>query len=236
MIYAVASLKGGVGKTSLTVFLSQAFSGRVLVVDIDPNNNTTDFFLRHQDPTQIENKNVYHVLKGEAKLSDCTYPVSDFLSVLPCTPDLHRVGQELGTKPAALIRFHTILQNADFDFVLIDTPPALGYELRASLFVSDRIITPLQPSRWTFQNLQILEVEIDEAREASASEKRLYVVPSIVTETEAEKLKSQNLPGLTKTHITKSASIRTATSRGRMLRPNTKSHNQFLELAKELQT
>lgn len=237
MIYAIASLKGGVGKTSLAIFLSQAFSqaGKVLVVDLDPNNNTTDFFLRDSDPEQIEDRNAYHALTGQESLGDCIHPLELGISVLPCTPDLHRVGQELGTKPAAVIRFRANLKKSGFDFVVIDTPPSLGYELRAGLFVAEKIVTPFQPSRWTFQNLEILKNEIEDAQEASDIKKHLYVVPSIVTETEAERLKAQRISGMTKTHITKSASVRLAGIKGRPLKDKTKSRAQFIELAKELQ-
>jgi len=233
MILTVASLKGGVGKTSLAVFLAQALRkhGKVLCVDLDPNNNATDFFLRHADPEAIEQKNVFHVLRGTERLSDCIHKAG--LPVLPCTPELHKAGQELGTKPAALMRFQKAIKESGFDFVVIDTPPALVYELRAGIYVADLVLSPLQYNRWSFQNLELLRLEIEDAREAPCP---LLVVPSIVTQAENERLRNM-FPDLefSQASITKSAAIRNAGNKATPLRESSKSHGQFESLSKEVQ-
>ena len=67
-IITIASLKGGVGKSTLAIFLSQALAQlntRVLVIDADPNNNMTDYFLRKIPSEEIESRNLYHVLAGK---------------------------------------------------------------------------------------------------------------------------------------------------------------------------
>ncbi|EMN94783.1 VirC1-like protein, partial [Leptospira interrogans serovar Medanensis str. UT053] len=60
-IICLASMKGGVGKTTIDVFLAQAFfqlGFRVLVVDMDPNNNLTDYFLRAISVGAISSQNI----------------------------------------------------------------------------------------------------------------------------------------------------------------------------------
>lgn len=235
-VLTVASLKGGVGKTTLAVFLAQAIATRghsVLVIDADPNNNATDFLCRDSDPDTIEAANLYHVLTGRATLADSIHPAGFGLSVLPCTPSLHRVGVELGTNPNSVLRFASNLRKLDFDFAIIDTPPALGYELRAALFCADSVLSPIHGSRWALQALEILREEIETVAEGTDRAPRLHVVPSIVTEKEAQALRDV-LPGLTRTAITKSAAVKTAGARSKRLTEKAKSWGEFVRLAKEI--
>nr|WP_254056033.1 ParA family protein [Leptospira mayottensis] len=62
-------MKGGVGKTTIDAFLAQALSllgFKVLVIDMDPNNNLTDYFLRDISIETISSKNIRQTLTGES--------------------------------------------------------------------------------------------------------------------------------------------------------------------------
>lgn len=147
-IITVASLKGGAGKTTIAVFLARAFrelNKQVLVVDLDHNNNLTDYFLRGKDPEELENLNVYHVLTGRKNIQDCIYESSDTtdIDVLPCTISLNKIGSELARDPGALLRFGPQLKKLSYDIVIIDTPPALCFELSAGLYASHVVLSPL---------------------------------------------------------------------------------------------
>lgn len=235
-IITVASLKGGVGKTTLAVFLSQALAAaghRVLVLDMDPNNNTTDFLCRDSDPEVIEAANLYHLLTARLPLDECVHPSSFGLSVIPCTPSLHRVGVELGTNPGSLLRFAARLRKADADFVICDTPPAIGYELRAALHAADLVLSPVHASRWALQALDILREEIETVAEGTDRAPELRIVASIVTPREVEKLRNV-VAGLTETAILKAAAIKTAGGRGRSLSAKARSWGEFVSLAQEI--
>lgn len=234
-VITVASLKGGVGKTTLAVFLSQALSveKKVLLIDADPNNNATDFFLRSGDVDAIDGANLYHGLTGKKPLSDCIHPTGFNLSVIPSTPGLHRVGVELGSNPGSVLRFVAGLKKLPFDFAVIDTPPAIGFELRAALHAGDLVLSPVHPSRWALQALDILREEIATVKDGMGKELSLLAVPSIVTAKEAEKLEGV-IPELTSTAILKSGAVKRSGAQGKALSDKAKSWNEFQALAGEV--
>jgi chromosome partitioning protein len=238
-IIVAASIKGGVGKTSTAVFLAQALAlrhHRVLVVDADHNNNLTDFFLRDIDPLVLEARSVYHVLGGKLSPAEAIMPSSFGLDVLPATPTLAQVGAELGQDPGALLRFPAALRRVEYDYIVMDTPPALGFELRAALYCADLILVPVALTRWTVQGFTLLEREFNRATETLGTNSGLRALPSICTEKEAEQLREVPTWSTTKTSIIKSSVIKTASNYGRPLKEGTRSSDDFASLAAEVET
>lgn len=235
-IITVASLKGGVGKTTTAIFLALALkerSKRVLVIDADPNNNLTDYFLRDGNPHEIERRNLYHVLTGRCTAEECIYSAG--VDVIPCTLSLHRVGLELATNPGSLLRFGSTLRKLDYDVILIDTPPSLGYELRVALHASDLVLSPVGLSRWTVQALDILRGELLDVKEDMGRAPDLLAIPGMVTESEERSLRlSPFADHLTYATIRRSAVVRKAAATGRILKPGSKAGLEFEELAKEV--
>lgn len=238
-IIVAASIKGGVGKTSTAVFLAQALARRnrrVLVVDADHNNNLTDFFLRDTDPQALEARNVYQVLIGKLKLTEAIFASSCGLDIIPATPTLAQVGAELGQDPGALLRFPASLHRVEYDYIVMDTPPALGFELRVALYCADLILVPVALSRWTVQGFGLVEREYSRAKETMGTNSMLCALPSICTEKEAEQLRVISNWNATKTAIIKSSVIKTASNYGRPLKEGTRSWDDFAALAAEVET
>lgn len=236
-IITVASLKGGVGKTSLSTFLSQALSTRgekVLVIDADPNNNATDYFLREYDINDIEENNLYHFLKGGDPY-DCIYNAQLSLDIIPCTLTLNKIGIEMFSKPAGMIKFKKSLQQLPYSYIIIDTPPSLSYEFRVSLNAADIVLSPVNFSRWTLQALELLKEELEEVE----SKATLKAVPSIVSDMENLKLRQLDFEfteafKFTEAFIRKSSQIKSANDKGGLLKQQSKSWNEFCSLAGEL--
>lgn len=234
---AVASLKGGCGKTSTAVFLAQTLSHkgyRVLIIDLDHNNNTTDFFLRSYDPEQLEKRNMYHYLTGKVKFEDILYPEYLGITIAPCTPTIAQAGIELAHNGTGALRLAGTLLKQDFDYCVIDTPPALCLELSTGLYAADLVLCPVQDSRWTLQGYMMLRHQLADIEETKGAATVLLALPSMVTEKETAIIRKIPVWNTTKVQIMKSATIRKAGTIGKPLASNTKVFLDFLALAEEL--
>lgn len=236
-IITIASLKGGVGKTSLSIFLSQSFSSKgekVLFIDLDPNNNATDYFLADTNTEIIERKNVSHVLTKKASLKDCIH-TGLFMDVLPATLSLVKTNQELASNPGLLLRFKNELQRTDYSIIVIDTPPSIDPLFRTGLYSADIVLCPLAPGRWNVQSLNYVSEEIQTIIENTDRRPELKGVYSMVSKGQAE-TKPAELQGVKvcKSAILRQASIRSAIEKRKGQKVASVSAEMFDRLADEI--
>jgi cellulose biosynthesis protein BcsQ len=235
MIITIASLKGGAGKTALAVFLSQLLSEnkRVLAVDLDHNNNLTDYFLRRHDTDLLESANVYHVLSAKKHLKDCTYQTAG-PDVLPATISLTRAGLELARDPGSILRFGRIIKEAGYDHAIIDTPPALSFELSCGLYAAQTVLSPVSAGRWILHGHSILAAELKSVQETRGSEVPLFAVCVNVSEAQKRKLGRCGIPGLLESAILSSRAVKHCCDLGRPLSRDTNSYAQYASLVREV--
>lgn len=237
-VITFGSLKGGVGKTTCAAFLAHALTAqgaRVLVVDIDANNNLTDYFLRNTAAEELEARNVRHILADRMNPAEAVHQsAAHGIDVIPATPELHSVGVELASDPGALLRFPVDLRQLEYDFIVIDSPPALVVELRAALYAADLVLVPIAFSRWTIGGFRLLRRELGKVTKSTGTEPDLRALPSCVTEKEAEQLRGIDSWCSTQTAIFRSASVKAASSSGRTLKEGSKPWENFRDLADEV--
>ena len=161
-ILAVVSHKGGTGKTSLVQNLGYelARQQRVLLVDLDPQSNLT--IGCSLDPSE-ERTTVYHVMNDPTKTAAATVKLNQ-LDLLPANLDLALAEQRF----AGFYDRNDKLKDAlapildRYDYILIDSPPNLGFFAFNALTAATAAIVPLQCQPYAYRaldnTLQLLQL------------------------------------------------------------------------------
>jgi chromosome partitioning protein len=153
---AVANQKGGVGKTTTAVNLSACLADagrRVLVIDIDPQGNTTTGLgidkrrLRHS---------IYDCLIDDAPLRSVSISTAiRGLSLVPATVDLAGAEIEMVPMLAREMKLKKSLApvRESYDYIIVDCPPSLGLLTVNSLAAADSVLVPIQCEYYALEGL-----------------------------------------------------------------------------------
>ena len=166
-IITFANQKGGVGKSTSVVNIAASLGvlgKRVLVVDTDPQGNTTSGFGIGKKAIAAT---VYDVLIGRADAADTVVPTAfENISVIPANISLAGAEFELVMADNRESRLKTALEPllSDYDYILIDCPPSLGILTINALVATDGLIVPMQCEYYSLEGLSQLMMSVKQIK------------------------------------------------------------------------
>ncbi|MEZ5626509.1 MAG: ParA family protein [Rhodocyclaceae bacterium] len=170
----VFNQKGGVGKSTITCNLAaiSAHNGlRTLVVDLDPQGNSTRYLLG--DATDELDNSLADFFDQTLNFKLNPKPLDDFvtaspferLHVMPSHPDLEELQGKLESR-YKIFKLREALDALadDYDVIYIDTPPALNFFTRSAMIAADACLIPFDCDDFSRRALYALLANVDEIR------------------------------------------------------------------------
>lgn len=166
-ILAIVNQKGGVGKTTTSINLAASLANigkRVLLVDLDPQGNTT---MGSGVDKRLLDRTIYQVLLGEQTASEVRLPTKPGkYDLLPANQELAGAEVEMVAleRREARLKEALLTIQADYDFILIDCPPALNLLTLNGLCAAHAVIIPMQCEYYALEGLSDLVNTIKRVR------------------------------------------------------------------------
>jgi len=161
---SIINQKGGCGKTTIAINLTAALNRlgkRVLLIDLDPQAHASLGLNVEADDAEFTS---YDLLKDpRVRISDALFEVEDDFFLVPSSPILSAIEQELAGNPGREKKLLAkISRNPDeFDYVIIDSPPNIGLLTFNALMATKEVIVPVEPSYFSLQSLEKLRETLE---------------------------------------------------------------------------
>ncbi|MEE3481516.1 MAG: AAA family ATPase [Lachnospiraceae bacterium] len=164
-VLAIANQKGGVGKTTTTINLSACLAEKgkkVLVIDTDPQGNTTSGFGLNKNELETS---IYDLMLGENSAKECMVEIENIpgLKLIPSNIDLSGAEIQLidENNKEYILRDAIDYVKDEFDFVIIDCPPSLNMLTINAMTTADSVLVPIQCEYYALEGIAQLMMTID---------------------------------------------------------------------------
>jgi len=245
-VIAITNQKGGVGKTTTAINLGASLAAndlRVLLIDSDPQGNSTTGLGIDKNNTST----FYDALIGGAPLLEPIVRTEcDGLDLVPADKNLVGANIDLVDLPDREYRLRKALETVkgNYDYVLIDCPPALDLLTVNALVAADSVLIPIQCEFFALEGISQLMDTFDKIRDAFSHPLKIegilltmYDDRTNLTRQVADDLKEFFSDEVLSTVIPRSIRLAEAPSYGKpimMYDPRSRGAESYIKLAKEI--
>ena len=183
MILTITNQKGGVGKTTTAINLSAALASkglRTLLVDLDPQANSSMSFL---DVHQVEKSVFDALIDSQTPMQQIVRPAEKVpnLFLAPSSISLAKLEAKLLGDIDSHFRLKDAIGSvqAEYDFVILDTPPTLGIITVNALVAASHVLIPIQSSYFALEGTDDLLETIDKVK--ARANPQLQILGAVIT-------------------------------------------------------
>jgi len=173
-VISAISHKGGTGKSTTVIHLSEILSARgssVLMIDLDASCNLTNFYQAKSKKHIIDfldgNKKAVSSIRPNMAIVCGNKKISDFDSIYYSAPDIYNV-------------IKSAIEGMPYEYIIIDTPHSIGRIIKNTIIASDIVIIPVMPASWSADGSVDVLDEFDEIRQSSKKKEIANCRPALL--------------------------------------------------------
>ena len=246
-VIAITNQKGGVGKTTTAINLGASLAAndlRVLLIDFDPQGNSTSGLGIDKNP---ENLTIYNALLDGLPIGDVRIKTDcEGLDIVPADKNLVGANLDLVDLPEREYKLkHALAPIRDeYDYILIDCPPALDLLTLNAMVAADSVLIPIQCEFFALEGISQLIDTIEKIRESFSHPLKIEGIlltmfddRTNLTRQVADDLKDFFTDDVLDTVIPRTIRLAEAPSYGKpilMYDPRSRAAESYIKLAKEI--